>query len=260
MIFFVYILPPHVGSLSCVQNLMSLDLQYLNACRAETVLRFTFWTWWETSRSTGERLGGSSELVSGAWPEGPLVIKPQLSVLVEPQTLWEKKLPLSLARRPTQGHYSREIRGYASTPRQRQQLRPALVTIQDPTLLIASRKGWKQWRDIPDVVAPVLREHVGPGICHTPVSQLVCPTIGLTFTLRRLQRFPIGQGDGCNHTPGLYYYTLQDSCVEISFLQSWNLSVRILGGQSNKYISLIFIARQSFRECAVYCDTSSIVF
>lgn len=52
----------------------------------------------------------------------------------------------------------------------------------------------------------------------------------------------------------------QDLCVEISFLQSWNLSVHILGGQNSKYISLIFfIVRQPFRVCAVYCDTSSIV-
>lgn len=96
--------------------------------------------------SRRERLRGSRELFSGTRPSGPLVVESRLSVLVGPQTLWEKKLPLSLARSPTQGHYSREIRGYASTPEPRQQLPPVLsvlVNSQDPMLLIAPRKRWK---------------------------------------------------------------------------------------------------------------------
>lgn len=46
-----------------------------------------------------------------------------------------------LARYPTRGHHSREIRGCASTPQRGQQLRPtlaSLVTVQAPTLLIPS--------------------------------------------------------------------------------------------------------------------------
>lgn len=96
--------------------------------------------------SRRERLRGSRELFSGTRPSGPLVVESRLSVLVGPQALWEKKLPLSLARSPTQGHYSREIRGYASTPEPRQQLPPVLsvlVNSQDPMLLIAPRKRWK---------------------------------------------------------------------------------------------------------------------
>lgn len=96
--------------------------------------------------SRRERLRGSRELFSGTRPSGPLVVESRLSVLVGPQTLWEKKLPLSLARSPTQGHYSREIRGYASTAEPRQQLPPVLsilVNSQDPMLLIAPRKWWK---------------------------------------------------------------------------------------------------------------------
>lgn len=79
--------------------------------------------------------------VSSTW-----LIKPQWSVLVQPQTLWEKKLPLSLARHLRSGHYSWEIRGYASTPLQRQQLPPALfilVNSQNPMLLMAPQQCWK---------------------------------------------------------------------------------------------------------------------
>lgn len=97
-----------------------------------------------------------------------------------------KKLPLSLACCPKQRHYSREMRGYAPTLQQGQQLCPTLaflVTIQDPMILIATLNGWKQRRDIRYVVAPVLRVHVGPVVCHTLVSQLLCLTIDLTFTL-----------------------------------------------------------------------------
>lgn len=61
----------------------------------------------------------------------------------------------------------------------------------------------------PDVVFPVLREHVAVGICHTPGSLLLSLTIGLTFTLcRHQQKFPIE-----------YNTTTHRKEVEISFLR-----------------------------------------
>lgn len=105
--------------------------------------------------------------------------------------------------------------------------------------------------------------NVGPGICRTPVSQLVCRTIGLTFTLSWLsQGFPRGQGDGRNRSRGFFFsHHTRFTCGKKSVLsQSSEICLSaILGRQDYKYISLIFIVRLFFIECAAYCDISSIV-
>lgn len=111
------------------------------------------------------------------------------------------------------------------------------------------------------MLLPLFWGHMwAPGICHTPVSQLVCLTVGQTFTPSRLrQRFPIGQGDGCNHTRGLYY-TLHKTYVWKYPLYSREICLSTFWVDRVINIHrLFFIARQSFRERAVYCDTSSIV-
>lgn len=93
-------------------------------------------------------------LFSGSQALRPrLVTESQLSVLVGPQTLWERKLPLSLARSLTRGHYSREIRGCASTPEQRRQQLPTVpsapLATPDPTFLTGGSPGagGKDWRE-----------------------------------------------------------------------------------------------------------------
>lgn len=224
----------------------------------------TLWTWRWTLWITGERLRGSSKLISGAWPSGPLVIKPHLSILVEPQTLWEKKLPLSLACRPTQGHYSREIRGYASTPRQRQQLRPAmafLVTIQLPMLHIASLGGMEIVEGYPWCCCSCFEGTCGPW--HLPHP---CLSTGMSHPshhwpdLHPVQTFPIGRGDGCNHIWRLYY-TLHKTYVWKCPFCSHEFCLSTSWVDRTITIYRLFLwSDTTFREWAVYCDTSSIVF
>lgn len=102
------------------------------------------WTLWGPGPGCSDDAG---RRLSGAFPLDSSVIKPQCSEQSCHKPLREIKLPplfffLSfLARHPTRGHHSREIRGSASTPQRGQQLCPTLallVTIQAPTLLILS--------------------------------------------------------------------------------------------------------------------------
>lgn len=58
---------------------------------------------------------------------------------------------------------------------------------------------------------------------------------------------------------GLMDATAQDLCVEISFVQLWNVSVYFLFWESNKYKARTFTATQLFGERAVCGDISTIV-
>lgn len=101
------------------------------------------WSSLDPKRQKGE---AANMLFSGSQALRPrLVTESQLRVLVGPQTLWERKLPLSLARSLTRGHYSREIRGCASTPEQRRQQLPTVpsapLATPDPTFLTGGSPG-----------------------------------------------------------------------------------------------------------------------
>lgn len=158
---------------------------------------------WSFPNPTQQKGEAANMLFSGSQALRPrLVTESQLSVLVGPQTLWERKLPLSMARSLTRGHYSREIRGCASTPEQRRQQLPTVpsapLATGDPTFLTGRHgSGGSRAEGGRSPVSPFLavfgeEQHPPQPKHHRPASSRRRPNPRpLAQGLRR--RFPTGR-------------------------------------------------------------------